>query len=55
MEILIPPLSASSLFSADSVILFENLDGGVNKSFKTFYMEDVFENRLCVPGNCQGG
>ena len=28
MEILIPPLFACSLFSADSVILLENLDGG---------------------------
>ena len=28
VEILIPPLFACSLFSADSVILFENLAGG---------------------------
>ena len=28
MEILIPPLFACSLFRADSVIPFENLDGG---------------------------
>ena len=28
LEILIPPLFACSLFSADSVILLENLHGG---------------------------
>ena len=53
MEILTTSLFQCPLFSPDSIILFENVDG-VDKSFKIYaYMEDFFANPLCVPGNCQ--